>query len=103
MRDRIHPQRRYDYDRLLIGGQWVEPAGDRVFEVRSPHDGRLIGRTPEAEQGDVDRAVVAARRAFDEGPWPRMSPTERAAVIARFAAIHRAQADEKAIGTGLTV
>jgi len=96
MSDRIHPQRRYDYDRLLIGGQWVEPAGDGVFEIRSPHDGRLIGRTPEAAQGDVDRAVAAARRAFDEGPWPRMSPAERAAVITRFAAIHRAQADELA-------
>ena len=96
MSDRIHPQQRYDYDRLLIGGQWVEPAGDRIFEIRSPHDGRLIGRTSEAEQGDVDRAVAAARRAFDEGPWPRATPAERAAVIARFAAIHRTQTEELA-------
>ena len=94
MNETIRPQGTYDYDKLLIGGRWAAPAGGRCLEVRSPHDQRLVGRTPEAEKADVDRAVAAAREAFDEGPWPRMTPAERAEVIARFAALHRPLAEE---------
>ncbi|MFC4034294.1 aldehyde dehydrogenase [Streptomyces polygonati] len=95
------PQRRpaatpYAYDRLLIGGRWRAPAGDRVIEVRSPHDHRLVGRTPEATAADVDLAVAAARQAFDDGPWPRMTPAERRTVIDRFKTLHREHADELA-------
>ncbi|MER5788138.1 aldehyde dehydrogenase [Streptomyces sp. NPDC001980] len=96
MSEHIHPSGRYEYTKLLIGGDWVEPASERVFEIRSPHDGRVAGHTPEAVREDVDRAVAAARRAFDEGPWPRMTPGERAEVIARFARLHRAEATELA-------
>ncbi|HEX3781297.1 MAG TPA: aldehyde dehydrogenase [Pseudonocardiaceae bacterium] len=96
MSDRILPKGKYDYTRLLIGGRWTEPAGERFFEIRSPHDHQLTGRTPEATQPDVDRAVTAARKAFDEGPWPRMTPAERAEVITRFAELHRADGDELA-------
>ena len=96
MSEQTHPTGRYDYPRLLIGGRWTEPASPRVFEIRSPHDRRLVGRSAEAVPEDVDRAVAAARRAFDEGPWPRLSPAERAAVIARFAELHRAEASELA-------
>src|SRR5260370_3993026 len=94
MNETIRPQGTYDYDKLLIGGRWAAPAGERSLEVRSPHDQRLVGRTPEAEKADMDRAVAAAREAFDEGPWPRMTPAERAGVIARFAALHRPLAEE---------
>jgi aldehyde dehydrogenase (NAD+) len=96
MGERIHPQGRYKYTELLIGGRWTEPASERVFEIRSPHDHHVVGHTPEAVREDVDRAVAAARRAFDEGPWPRMSVAERAEVITRFAKLHRAQTDELA-------
>ncbi|MFJ6569335.1 aldehyde dehydrogenase family protein [Streptomyces sp. NPDC091292] len=96
MSEHIHPSGHYQYKELLIGGRWAEPGSERVFEVRSPHDGRLAGRTPEAVELDVDRAVAAARRAFDLGPWPRMSPSERSGVIARFSALHRAEAEELA-------
>ncbi len=73
------------YDRLFIGGEWVEPSSSSVFEVISPTTGELVGRTPEAQDADIDRAVAAAREAFDHGPWPRMAPAERGAVLAKVA------------------
>jgi aldehyde dehydrogenase (NAD+) len=71
------------YDRLFIGGEWVEPSSSSVFEVVSPTTEEVVGTVPEAQQADVDRAVAAAREAFEHGPWPRMSPVERAEVLAK--------------------
>jgi len=73
------------YDRLFIGGEWVDPSSSATFEVISPTSEELVGRVPEAQVADVDRAVAAAREAFDHGPWPRMSPAERAAVLSKAA------------------
>jgi aldehyde dehydrogenase (NAD+) len=81
------------YDKLYIG-EWVAPATGDVLEVRSPHDRSLTGTAPHAAPADVDRAVAAARRAFAEGPWPRMSPQERYAMVGRFAELHTARAEE---------
>ena len=67
------------YDRLFIGGEWVEPSSSAVFDVVSPTTEELVGRVPEAQNADIDRAVAVAREAFDHGPWPRMAPAERAA------------------------
>jgi betaine-aldehyde dehydrogenase len=72
------------FDRLYIGGEWVAPSTDRRFDVVSPTTEEVIGHAPEAVVADIDAAVAAARRAFDEGPWPRTSPTERAAVMRRL-------------------
>jgi aldehyde dehydrogenase (NAD+) len=72
------------FDQLLIGGEWVAPATDRRFEVRSPATLEVVGSVPEAVEADVDAAVAAARHAFDHGPWPTTSPADRAKVIARF-------------------
>lgn len=63
-----------EHDRLFIGGEWAAPAGTDVIDVVSPHTEEVIGRVPEGTEGDIDAAVAAARRAFDEGPWPRMTP-----------------------------
>jgi aldehyde dehydrogenase (NAD+) len=82
------------YDGLLIGGKWATPAGPGVFDVRSPHDQALVGRTPETSEGDVDRAVAAARAAFDHGPWPRMTPEQRQEFVQRFNKLHSARSDE---------
>lgn len=71
------------YDKLMIGGRWVEPSTDSVIEVISPITGEVIATVPEAREADVDAAVAAARKAFDEGPWPRMTPTERAEILVR--------------------
>lgn len=70
-----------EYDKLFIGGQWVEPSTSEVIEVHSPATGAYVGKVPLAAAADVDAAVAAARKAFDEGPWPRMTPQERQAVI----------------------
>ena len=69
---------------LFIAGMWVEPAGSGTIEVVSPHTEQVVGRVPHATPADVDRAVAAARAAFDEGPWPRMAPAERAEVVTRI-------------------
>ena len=70
-----------EYDKLFIGGKWVEPSTSEVIEVHSPATGAYVGKVPMAAKADVDAACAAARKAFDEGPWPRMTPQERQAVI----------------------
>lgn len=82
------------YDRLFIGGRWERPDGDETLKVRSPHDQSLTGTAPAASLADVDRAVAAAREAFDAGPWPRSTPAERQAVVRRFAELHAERARE---------
>jgi len=73
------------YDRLFIGGQWVAPAGNGTIDVVNPTTEEVAGRVPDATEADIDRAVACARQAFDEGPWPRMQPAERAAVLTKVA------------------
>ena len=68
-----------------IGGDWVAPAGPDTWDVISPSTEEVVGQVPVAVNQDVDRAVAAARGAFDEGRWPRMSVAERADVIADVA------------------
>jgi betaine-aldehyde dehydrogenase len=72
------------HETLFIGGEQVRPSGSSVLEVHSPATLELIGRVPEGTTGDIDRAVAAARHAFDEGPWPRMSPSDRADALGRL-------------------
>ena len=83
-----------DYDKLFIGGQWVAPSTSDVIEVFSPATGEKVGQVPLAAEADVDAACAAARKAFDEGPWPRMSPAQRQAVIAKAVELVNARADE---------
>ncbi len=79
------------HDKLFIGGEWVAPAGTDVIEVISPHTEEVVGRVPEGTTADIDRAVAAARKAFDEGEWPRMTPTDRIAAVQRFSDIYAAR------------
>lgn len=72
----------YSYDKLFIGGAWVDPATSNRLEVNSPATLELVGSAPEGATADMDRAVEAARQAFDNGPWPQMSPGERADILA---------------------
>lgn len=78
----------------FIGGRRVASSGNEVFEVRSPYDGGLVGTVPAATKADVDAAVAAAREAFDNGPWPHMTPAERQAVIRTFTELHAARQAE---------
>ena len=85
---------RTEWDKLFIGGKWVEPATSDVIEVRSPATGELVGKVPLASAADVDAACAAAREAFDNGPWPQLSPAERAEVLGRAVKLMEERADE---------
>jgi phenylacetaldehyde dehydrogenase len=60
--------------KLLIVGAWVNAASGKTFPVYDPSTGEVMVQVAEADAADVDKAVKAARKAFDEGPWPRMRP-----------------------------
>ncbi|MGZ4585459.1 MAG: aldehyde dehydrogenase family protein, partial [Mycobacterium sp.] len=74
----------YDRDQLFIDGKWTAPDTGSVISVISPHSEAVIGRAACAGPADVNRAVDAARAAFDTGPWPRMQPAERIEAITRL-------------------
>ncbi|HKE74844.1 MAG TPA: aldehyde dehydrogenase family protein [Acidimicrobiales bacterium] len=71
--------------RLLIDGEWVEPAAGGTFPSVDPSTGATVAEVAEADVADVDRAVAAARRAFDEGPWRTASPVARQALLLALA------------------
>ena len=83
-----------NYEQLVIGSAWADPATGQQIEVRSPHDQSLVGHAPKASKADVDRAVAAAREAFDHGPWPHTDPAERRRLVEKFNELHAARADE---------
>jgi betaine-aldehyde dehydrogenase len=79
---------------LLIGGNMVDAAEGATFDTINPATNQSIGQISKASKEDVDRAVNAARKAFDEGPWPKMSPYERGRIIQKIADRIRERADE---------
>jgi aldehyde dehydrogenase (NAD+) len=85
---------------FFIGGAWITSVDGERLGVISPSTEEEVGSTPLASAADVDRAVSAARSAFDDGPWPRMGVSERADVLVRAAAILRKREVEIA---GVTV
>src|ERR1700733_14473698 len=85
-----------DYDRLLIGGGWVAPEGTDTISVVSPSTEEVIAHVPDGTEGDIDKAVAAARTAFDHGPWPRMPPTEGGEIPAKGGAQIMAEMDDLA-------
>jgi phenylacetaldehyde dehydrogenase len=82
--------------KMLIDGKWVGAASGKTFEVRNPATGAVIARVPEGDQADVDIAVRAARRAFESGPWPAMTPSERGKVVWRIGELISKYNDELA-------
>jgi len=74
-----------DYDRLFIGGDWVDPEGTDTIGIVSPVTEEVIARVPDGTDADIDKAVAAARTAFDHGPWPRMTPAERGEILRKAA------------------
>ncbi len=69
----------------LIGAGWAPSVSGERFESRDPHDGALLASVAAGGREDADRALSAARRAFDEGPWPRMTAEERRGLLHAFA------------------
>jgi phenylacetaldehyde dehydrogenase len=82
--------------RMLIDGNFVPAAEGKTFSVYDPATGEVIAHVPEAEAADVDRAVHAARKAFDHGPWPRMTPSERGRLIWKIGDLIEANLEELA-------
>lgn len=72
-------------DKFFIGGKWTEPSSAARIEVKDSATEELFLSVAEAKEADVDRAVAAAREAFDKGPWPRMSHAERAGYMRAMA------------------
>jgi aldehyde dehydrogenase (NAD+) len=65
-------------DRFFIGGAWVEPSSDATISVIEPATEDVYFRVAAAQPSDMDRAIAAARTAFDSGPWPRLTHAQRA-------------------------
>jgi aldehyde dehydrogenase (NAD+) len=79
--------------RLLIGGEWLPAISGKTFESRNPATGELIAEVAEGGAADIDRAVAAARRAFD-GTWRKVRPGERQRILLRLADLVEAHFDE---------
>ncbi len=69
---------------LFINGQWVDAASGRTFETPNPATGETLARVAEGDAEDINRAVKAARTAFESGPWSRLTPSERGRIIWRI-------------------
>ncbi len=81
---------------LFIGGRWVPPAGGRRRPIIGPATNEQIAEVAAADTRDIDAAVAEARRAFDEGPWPRLAASQRGRYLLRIAALIEDRADELA-------
>ncbi len=80
--------------RMYIDGQWVDAMSGRRFDTVDPATEQVITTVPHSGPEDVERAVAAARRAFEDGPWPAMTPAERQKVLWRIAEGISARADQ---------
>ena len=78
----------------LIGARWVPASSGKTFDVLNPADASLLARVPDSRAEDVDRAVAAARRAFESSPWRRMTPSERGKLLWRVGDLLLKHADE---------
>jgi phenylacetaldehyde dehydrogenase len=81
---------------LFIDGRWADAASGRTFETPNPATGEILARVAEGEAEDINRAVKAARRAFEAGPWSRMTPSERGRIIWRIGDLILEHLDELA-------
>ena len=67
--------------KLLIGGQWVNAQSGKTFETYNPATGEVLAQVAEGDRAEIDLAVAAARKAFETGPWPDLSPEERGRLL----------------------
>ncbi|CAN8304325.1 unnamed protein product [Cochlearia groenlandica] len=96
LEDPITPPVKIQHSQLLIGGSFVDSVSGKTFPTLDPRTGEVISNVAEGDVEDVNRAVSAARKAFDEGPWPRMSAYERSKILLRFADLIEKHNDELA-------
>jgi phenylacetaldehyde dehydrogenase len=82
--------------KLLIGGEWRDAASGKTFETYDPATGAVLATVAEGDAHDVDLAVAAARRAFEDGPWATLTPSERGRIVHRVGDLIMEHADELA-------
>jgi phenylacetaldehyde dehydrogenase len=82
--------------KLLIDGQWVDARSGKTFAVYDPSNGQQIAQVAEGGAEDIDIAVKAARRAFEDGPWSKIKPVERGKIVWNLGDVLEAHADELA-------
>jgi phenylacetaldehyde dehydrogenase len=71
--------------KMLINGKWVESASGKTFPTYDPSTGEVLARIAEGDREDIDRAVKAARTAFETGPWPSLTASERGRMVWKLA------------------
>jgi phenylacetaldehyde dehydrogenase len=81
---------------LFINGQWADAASGKTFETPNPATGETLAHIAEGDAEDINRAVRAARRAFEDGPWSRITPSERGRIIWRIGDLILEHIDELA-------
>ena len=81
-----HPYADGSYKKMLIDGKWQDAASGKRFETHNPATGELLATVAEGDAEDINRAVAAARRAF-EGPWSKVNPFERQALLLNLAGL----------------
>jgi len=93
--------------RMLIGGHWVDAQEGGTLDVRDPATGEIFANVPAGTAADVERAVSAARRAFEDGDWPHMRPAQRERLLLRLADLvereARSLAEIEALDNGKSV
>jgi len=92
---RIHPFLDGKPKRMLIGGKWLEAASGKTFETRNPATGELLANVAEGDAEDIDRAVAAAREAFN-GPWSKVKPAQRQLILLKLAELVEQNIEELA-------
>lgn len=86
-----------------INGEWIDPAQAETMPVINPATEEVVASVPRATAAEADQAIAAARRAFDQGPWPRLSPKERSRILVGFADAlqrHHAEISEAMVAQG---
>src|SRR5712692_3112671 len=82
--------------KLLINGRWVDSTSGKTFPTINPSTGEVITQVAESDAPDVDKAVKAARAAFEKGPWRKMSASQRGVLLHRLADLIEKNMDELA-------
>ncbi len=82
--------------RMLIDGKWVAAESGKTFDTFNPANDSVLNQVPEGSKADIDKAVKAARKAFEHGPWRKMSAAERARCLYKLADLVESHADELA-------
>ncbi|HUF25418.1 MAG TPA: aldehyde dehydrogenase family protein, partial [Gemmatimonadaceae bacterium] len=81
---------------IFVAGKWQAPASGETYQPINPANEEALAPVGRGDERDIDLAVTAARKAFDEGPWPRMSPHERGRIVWRLGELIQQHLDEMA-------